>query len=473
MGMSSTWILIDGPNALCVSSSRDRCSRRILRVLASAFLALGTFADAAQTNWPQFRGPNASGTAEGLATPTSWSVATGQNVFWRTPIPGLAHASPIVWGNRVYVATAVKPGKAELKVGLYGETDSVLEKEPHQWRLLAIDKATGRIVWDALAHEGVPSQRRHTKSSQCNSTPTTDGHYLAALFGSEGLFCFDMSGKLQWRKDLGLMDAGPYNAPTEQWGYGSSPAIHGGVVIVQCDVLSGQFLAAFDLKDGREIWRSPRQDVTTWSTPTVVRVGDRTQVIVNGWRAIGGYDFQTGKERWRLSGGGDAPVPTPVSAHGLVYLTSSHGNSRPMRAIRLEAAGDITPPEIGMTNAAIAWVHPHQGNYLQTPIVVGDLLYGCTDYGVVTCFDARSGKIHYSQRLSSGSQGFTASPVAADGKLYFTGELGDVFVLRVGDTFSVLSTNRMEETCMSTPAISEGCLFFRTRGHLVAVGKCP
>ena len=458
----------------CSTASSLAGARWLLGTLVSASVVLSTFAAAAaDTNWPQFRGPNGSGIAEGWATPTTWDVATGQNFLWRIRIPGLAHASPIIWSNRVYVATAVKPGMAELKVGLYGDIDSVTEREPHQWRLLALDKADGRIIWDALGHEGAPRQRRHTKSSQCNSTPATDGQFIAALFGSEGLFCFDLSGRLLWRKDLGPMDAGPYTGPTEQWGFGSSPVIHQGRVLVQCDVLSEQYLAAFDIKDGREIWRSSRQEVGTWCTPTFTEAGGRTQIIVNGWRHLGGYDFETGKELWQLSGGGDAPVPTPVVAHDLVYLTSAHGNHRPMRAVRLAATGDITPPEIGEPNLAIAWVHPRAGNYMQTPIVVGRLLYGCTDYGLVTCFDAQTGRIHFSERLKGASQGFTASPVAADGKLYFTGEAGDVFVLRVGDTFSVLSTNHMEETCLSTPAISEGCFFFRTRDHVIAVGVKP
>jgi outer membrane protein assembly factor BamB len=200
-------------------------------------------------------------------------------------------------------------------------------------------------------------------------------------------------------------------------------------------------------------------------------VNDRTQIIVNGWRHLGGYDFETGEDRWRLAGGGDAPVASPVMAQGLVYLTSAHGNHRPMRAVRLgTAAGDITPPTIEMTNAAIAWVHPRQGNYLQTPLVVGDLLFGCTDYGLVTCFDARTGAIHFSERLKGRSQGFSASPVAADGKLYFTGELGDVFVLRVSRDFEVLACNRLQEPCLATPAVSAGVLLFRTTEHLVAIG---
>jgi outer membrane protein assembly factor BamB len=428
---------------------------------------------AADTDWPQFRGPNASGVAEMAAAPVTWTVETGEHIRWRVPVPGLAHSSPIVWSERVYVATAVKPGKAELKVGLYGDIDSVLEHEPHQWRLLCFDQANGRELWNTLAHEGVPRQRRHTKASQCNSTPATDGQRIVALFGSEGLFCFDLSGRVRWRKDLGPMDAGPYTGPAEQWGFGSSPIIHDGAILVQGDVLSGAFLAKFDLQDGREIWRVSRREVATWSTPTVVAAGDRIQIIVNGWRTIGGYDFATGRPLWWLSGGGDAPIPTPVAAHGLVYLTSAHGRWRPMRAVRLGAMGDVTPPEVELTNAAVVWVHPRQGNYVQTPIVVGDLLYGCTDYGLVTCFEARTGRIHYSERLKGRSQGFTASPVAADGKLYFTGELGDVYVLRAGREFEVLACNRLNELCLATPAISEGHLYFRTREHLVAIGAQP
>lgn len=441
--------------------------------LACALCATDAFGGSSGLNWPQFRGPQAAGTAEGFGTPTTWDVGTGEHVRWRVPIPGLSHASPIVWSNRVYVATAVKPGTAELKVGLYGDIDSIAERESHQWRLLAFDKATGRLVWDALGHEGMPRQRRHTKATQCNATPATDGKHIVAIFGSEGLFCFDLSGKLRWHRDLGPMDAGPYTGPTEQWGFGSSPIVHDGRVFVQCDVLSEQFLAAFDLDDGRQVWRAARREVATWCSPTVAEANGRSQILVNGWRHLGGYDLETGKELWRLSGGGDAPVPTPVVGHGLAFLTSAHGNHRPMRAIRLglETAGDITPEAIGQTNTAIAWVHPRQGNYLQTPIVVGDLLYGCTDYGLVTCFDARTGHIHYSERLRAANQGFTASPVAADGKLYFTGELGDVFVLRAGTSFAVLATNRLDEICLATPAISEGCLFFRTRGPLVAVGN--
>ena len=425
---------------------------------------------AAETNWPQFRGARASGVAEGFSTPSSWNIENGDNVRWRTEIPGLAHSSPIIWGDRIYVASAIKPGKAELKVGLYGDIEPLNETEPTQWRLLALDKTTGKVLWNASGFEGVPRVKRHPKSTHCNSTPATDGQHIVTIFGSEGLFCFDEAGKLLWKKDLGPMDSGYYVVPSAQWGFASSPLIHGSKVIVLCDVLTNSFLAAYDLNNGKELWRTARADVPTWGTPTIVETPDRRQIVVNGWHHSGGYDLDTGKELWKLEGGGDIPVPTPIFGHGLIYLTSAHGNAHPMRALRPNAAGNITPSEIGQTNEFIAWIQLRQGNYMQTPILVGDRLYGCMDHGVVTCFDAETGKVHYSQRLGDGGQGFTASPVAADHKLYFTSELGNVFVLPADDKFSVIATNLLGETCMATPAVSAGTLFFRTRGHLMAIG---
>ena len=425
---------------------------------------------ASAKNWPQYRGPNASGVDRSSALPTTWNLGTGENVRWQTEIPGLAHAAPIVWGDRVYVATAVQPGKAALKVGLYGNIDSVKDNDPAQWRLLALDKRSGKILWNTVAHEGVPKVARHTKATHCNSTPATDGQRIVAIFGSEGLFCFDTSGKLLWKKDLGPMDSGYFQVPTAQWGFASSPVIHDGKVIVLCDVQKDSFLAVFDLADGRELWRTARSDVPTWSTPTIVTTGGRTQIAVNGWHHTGGYDFKTGRELWKLDGGGDIPVPTPITAHDLIFFTSAHGRMRPMRAIHANATGDLTPDESGRQKPGVAWNHDRMGNYMQTPIVVGDLLYGCADIGLLTCFDAKTGTVRYSERLSKTSEGYTASPVSDGRHLYFTSELGNVFVVPATAEFSVLASNKLEETCLATPAISEGALFFRTRDKLIAIG---
>jgi outer membrane protein assembly factor BamB len=335
---------------------------------------------------------------------------------------------------------------------------------------VAVERASGKIRWNVVGHEAAPRVKRHPKSTHCNSTPATDGTHIAAIFGSEGLFCFDAAGKLLWKADLGPMDSGFFAVPSAQWGFASSPIIHEGKVIVLCDVQTNSFLAAFDVNTGKEIWRTPRKDVPTWSCPTMVESADRKQIVVNGWHHSGGYDLASGKELWRLKGGGDIPVPTPIFANGLIYLTSAHGNLRPMRAIRSDASGDITASNPGDTNSAIAWVHPRQGNYMQTPICVSNQVYACTDGGLVTCFDATSGKIIYSERLTGPTQGYTASPVSDGRHLFFTGETGKVLVVPVRDKFSTVATNDLGEICMATPAIADGTLIFRTRGKLIAIG---
>ncbi len=437
-------------------------------LLLAAMLVCSMHPLDARADWPQYRGPSASGVASGAGLPSSWNVETGENVRWHTPIPGLAHSSPVIAGDRVYVATAIASKEAELKVGLYGDIGSANDDEAQEWRLLALDKNTGAVLWNQLALKAVPKVRRHTKASHCNSTPATDGRHIVAILGSEGLFCYDTEGKLLWKKDLGPMDSGYFASPTAQWGFGSSPILHEGKVIVLCDVQKDSFIAAFDVLDGRELWRTGRKDVPTWGTPTLVKTQQRTQLVVNGWHESASYDFATGAKLWTLDGGGDIPVPTPIFAHGLLYLTSAHGDWRPIRAIRPQATGDITPEDPGRTNAHIAWAHGRKGNYMQTPIVVGDLLFACNDLGILTCFDAKSGAIHFSERLSQRGQGFTASPVSDGRHLYFTSEVGNVFVVAAEPKLRVIGMHPLPETCMATPAISDGTLIYRTRHSLIA-----
>jgi outer membrane protein assembly factor BamB len=422
-------------------------------------------------NWPQFRGPQACGLDTNAAAPVTWDIEKGENFRWQATVPGLAHSCPIIWGDRVYVTTAVRPGKAELKVGLYGDIKSAEDTDSHQWRLLAFEKGTGKAVWDKLGYEGTPRTKRHPKSSHCSSTPATDGKRIVTIFGSEGLFCFDMDGKVVWKKDLGPMDSGFFSVPSAQWGFASSPVIYDDKVVVLCDVQKDSFLAVYALADGKELWRTPRKDVPTWGTPTVARVGDKTQILVNGWHHIGAYDFATGKEIWKLDGGGDIPVPTPIVGNGLAYFTSGHGRFSPMRGIRLNSTGDITPEDVSKTNSSIAWVNARKGNYMQTPILIGAHLFACADYGILSCFDAETGEMSFNERVGSGSEGFTASPVSDGRHLYITSEVGNVYVADVGTTLSMVATNTLGETCMASPAISDGTLFFRAREHLIAVGK--
>jgi outer membrane protein assembly factor BamB len=443
--------------------------RTLLLFTAFAFLVATTNSPAQNTNvhWPQFRGWQASGVAHGARTPEKWTEPK-----WKTPIPGLGLSCPVIWGDRVFVTTAVSEGGNEdLKIGLYGDINPVNDNSKHSFQVWCLDKRDGRVLWKQTAHEGVPKGKRHPKSSHANPTPATDGKNLLAFFGAEGLFCYDLEGKLLWKKDLGALNSGFFMVPSAEWGFASSPILHDRFVILQCDVQTNSFLAALNIKDGKELWRTPRTDVPTWSTPTVDVRPDRFQVIVNGFRHTGGYDLYTGKELWKLSPAGDIPVPTPIIAHDLIFTTSAHGRISPLYAIRRDATGDITVPPSGeTTNAHIAWSVSRGGNYMQTPIVVGDHLYACGDNGVVKCFTAKTGQQHYSERLGTGGRlGFTASPVATSDKVYFTSEEGLVYVVKAAPKFEVLAKNELGEPCMATPAISGDALFFRTRKHLVCV----
>jgi outer membrane protein assembly factor BamB len=420
-------------------------------------------------NWPSFRGPYARGIAENYSTPLSWDVDASKNIKWKTPIPGLAHSSPVIWENMVFVTTALgEKDDPELKIGLYGSIQPADDDSVHQWKVYCLDKKTGKIVWEKTAHKGVPKVKRHPKATHANSTPVTDGKYVVAFFGSEGLYCYDMNGKLIWKKDFGLLDSAFFAVPSAQWGFASSPVIHEGVVVVQCDALNTAFLAALDIKTGKEIWRTTREDVPTWSTPTI-HVGDkRTQIIVNGFKHIGGYDFKTGKELWKISGGGDIPVPTPVVAHGMVFINGAHGRLSPIYAIKLESEGDISLTGEKTSNESIVWSVRRGGAYMQTPLIYDDYLYNLQSNGALSCFRAQSGELIYREQLGKRT-GFSASGIAADGKLYFSSEEGDIFVVKAGPDFEVLATNSMKDECMATPAISEGMLYFRTHHYLVAV----
>jgi outer membrane protein assembly factor BamB len=451
----------------------NRCvlrSAAILLLSAALLPVQPGKARAPEVHWPAFRGPNASGIAEGFATPTRWNVPAGENVRWKTTIPGLGHSAPVIWGNNLFITTAISgQTNAELKVGLYGDIKSVQDDTSHKWMVYCLDKRTGKILWEKVAYTGVPKIKRHPKSSHASSTPATDGKHVVVMFGSEGLYCYDMKGKLLWKKDFGVLDSGFYMVPAAQWGFASSPIIYEDKVFLQCDVQKGSFVAAFNVKDGSEIWRTPREDVPTWSSPTVHRSGDRTLLLLNGYKQIGGYDAATGKEVWRLKGGGDIPVPTPIVAHDLVFITNAHGRMAPIYAIRLDATGDISLGENATSNKYVAWSVPRDGAYMITPLIYGDYLYNSKNNGVLHCFEAKTGNRVYQERLGDGTTGFTASPVAADGKLYYSSEDGDIYVIKAGPKFEVLAKNEMGEICMATPAISEGVLFFRTQGHVVAI----
>jgi outer membrane protein assembly factor BamB len=420
----------------------------------------------AGVDWPAFRGIDATGVvAEGRPTPTTFSPSTAA---WRTKIPGLGNSSPIVWGDLLCVTTAISEKDNSFKPGLYGNIEPVNDSSPHEWKLICLDKRTGAARWEQTVHKGVPAVKRHTKSTQANATLATDGTHLAAFFGSEGLHVYDLSGKRLWSKSFGVLDSGFFETPEAQWGFASSPIIHNGVLLIQADVQTNSFLAAFDVASGKELWRVARSDVPTWGTPAVVDAGGRTQVVVNGWKHTGGYDFESGRELWKLTGGGDIPTPTPVSGHGLVFITSAHGNDSPVHAIRATATGDITLKDNATSNAGVAWSVPRAGSYMATPLLYGDYLYVVRWNGILGAYDARTGTRAYQQRLGQGATAFTASPVASGGHIYFATEDGEVYVVKAGPTFELVATNKLDAAMLATPAISEGRLFIRTQDEILA-----
>jgi outer membrane protein assembly factor BamB len=419
-------------------------------------------------DWPGFRGIGASGLAEGRPAPTTFAPASA---VWRTKIPGLGNSSPIVWGDLLCITSAIGEQDAIFKPGLYGDIAPVNDNSAHEWKVMCLDKTTGKTRWEQTVHKGVPAVKRHTKSTQANATLATDGTHLAAMFGSEGLHVYDLSGTRLWSKNFGVLDSGFFTDPGAQWGFGSSPVIHDGMVIVQADVQKTSFLGAFDVRTGTEIWRVARQDVPTWGTPAIVEANGRKQVVVNGWKHTGGYDLATGREIWKMTGGGDIPTPTPIAGHGLVFITSAHGDESPVHAIRLTAAGDVSLTRDETRNAYVAWSVPRAGSYMATPILVGDHLYVVRWNGILGVFDARTGTRMYQERLGSGATAFTASPVASGGHVYFATEDGEVYVVKAGSAYELVATIRLEAPVLATPAISEGRLFIRTIHEVLAFGN--
>jgi outer membrane protein assembly factor BamB len=429
-------------------------------------------AKGAAAPWPSFRGAAAQGLAEGQKLPETWDGGSGRNIRWKARVPGLAHSSPIVWGDRVFVTSAVSSrGDSSFKPGLYGEGTASEDRSVHRWLVLAYDRRTGKALWEAVAHEGVPSDKRHIKSTYASATPATDGSHVVASFGSQGLYAYKVDGTLLWKRDLGRMDVGAYNLPEYEWGPASSPIIWRDRVFVQVDTSGPDFVAALDVKTGRMLWQTPREELPSWGTPTVAESGDRAELVTNAPNFIRGYDPMTGKELWRLGGSSKITAPTPIVAGGLIVVASGRAPERPIFAIRPGASGDITLADGVRSNASIAWSWTQRGPYMPTPLAVEGLVYALANQGLFDCYDAATGAEVYRQRLAHKGSGFSASPVAADGRIYLSSEDGDVFVVKAGREFVLLGTNAVGEPLMATPAITGGTIYVRGEQHLFAIGQ--
>jgi outer membrane protein assembly factor BamB len=424
--------------------------------------------------WPSFRGPSASGIGDDVRLPDRWSVKDGRSVRWTVAVPGLGHSSPIVWGDRVFVTTAISSrGEATFKPGLYGEGTASEDRSVQRWVVMALDRGTGRVVWQQTAYEGVPREKRHIKATYANATPATDGRRVVAFFGSQGLYGLDTDGRLLWKKDLGVLNTGAYDLPEYEWGTASSPIIYKNLVIVQCDTQNQSFVLAADIDTGATVWKTVRNELPSWGTPTVypAQDGRPAELVTNASNYIRGYDPETGVERWRLGGSSKITAPTPVFTRGVIVVASGRAPERPVFAIKPGAAGDITLGAGHSSSAHVLWSRTGRGSYMPTPLIHDDVLYVLANQGLLDAYDLRSGEEVYRQRIPHGGSGFSASPVLAGGRLYLSSEDGDIFVIRAGRTFEILGRYPMGEPLMATPALAGNTMYVRGERHLFAIGK--
>lgn len=423
-------------------------------------------------NWPSFRGRQASGVADGQNLPDRWDGAKGENILWRAHIPGLAHSSPVVWGDRVFVTSSVSSDPAaSFRPGLYGDGDASKDISAHRWVLYALDKRTGKVLWERTARQGAPVDKRHIKSTYANSTPATNGRVVVAWFGSQGVYAFDMAGRPLWKVDLGRLNLGAFDIPTYEWGPASSPVIWDGLVILQCDTQDDSFLLALDASTGKTVWKTEREEIPSWGTPTVALTSKGPELVANASNYIRGYDPRTGRELWRLGRSSKITAPTPVFADDMFVVVSGRAPERPIFVVRPGAKGDITPPEGKDKSEAVVWSRTGRGSYMPTPLVYQGMLYVLANNGLLDAYDLRTGEEVYRQRLPTVGSGFSASPVASDGRLYLSNEDGEVLVVAAGRKFEHLATNSMGELLMATPALSDGVMYVRSSKSLFAVGR--
>ncbi|MBC8344233.1 MAG: PQQ-binding-like beta-propeller repeat protein [Bacteroidetes bacterium] len=442
-----------------------------LLFIAIVLISHGLGAQNTGGQWPGYRGYYASGVLDHANLPGSWDINKGTNIKWKVKIPGLGLSSPVIWNEQLFITTAIsEKDKEGLKVGIYGNVESVDDESEHEWKVLCINKYTGQTIWERTSCKGVPQIKRHSKSSHANSSIATDGQYVVAFFGSEGLFCYDMHGELIWTKNFGKLKSVFFAAESAEWEFASSPIIHKGILIIQCDVMEKSFVAAFDITNGKEIWKKKRDEYPGWCTPNIYTDNEQTRVVVNGYKHRGAYDFESGKEIWKMSGGGDIPIPTPIIGSELIYFNSAHGKSSPILAVKKSAVGDISLKKEETSNEYIAWSKARGGAYMQSMLLYQDYLYNFRWNGTVYCLNAITGEELYKEKLGKASS-FTASAVVSDNKIYVAEDNGRVYVVQAGPEFKLLATNYLRDICMVTPAITEGIIYFRTSKYLIAISK--
>lgn len=463
-------MVIDRSTWIPVSETVSVPKRAIVRTGGTA--KIPGSAKSSKGSWPSFRGQSASGVAEGQNLPDHWNAKTGENILWHTAIPGLAHSSPVVWGDRVFVTSAVSSDpKATFRPGLYGDGDASKDRSQHRWMIYALDKKNGKIVWEQVAYQGEPIEKRHIKATYANATPATDGRIVVAWFGSQGVYAYDFKGKFLWKVDVGRVDMGAYDIPTYEWGPASSPIIWENLVILQCDTQTDSFLLALDAATGKTVWKTDREEIPSWGTPTIANTSAGPQLVTNASNFIRAYDPKTGKELWRLGGSSKITAPTPIFSDDLFVVVSGRAPERPIFVVRPNARGDISLAKGNASSDSIVWSMTGRGSYMPTPIAYQGSLYVLANNGLFDAYNLKTGKEVYRQRLPLVGSGFSASPVAADGKIYLSNEDGEILVIGAGEKFNHIATNSMGELLMATPALSEGVMYVRSASSLFAIGR--
>ena len=421
--------------------------------------------------WPSYRGYFASGYLDDAHLPDSFNIETSYNIKWNIEIAGLGLSCPVIWDNKAFITTAIsEQDKEGYLPGLYGDIEPVNDSSEHVWKVLCFDKTTGEPIWEQEAYKGIPQVKRHPKSSHANTTIATDGKHVLAFFGSEGLYCYDMDGELLWKRDFGLINSAWNVVESAEWEFCSSPVIFQDKVLIQADALNVAFVAILDLHSGETIWRQEREEISNWCTPNVYFDGNKARVVVNGYKHRGAYDLHTGNEVWRMSGGGDIPVPTPIVWKDLIYFSSAHGGKTPLMALKNSARGEIQYPQSESSPGdEFAWFYNRQGAYMTSVLVYDSLLYRLRWNGSLSCFDARTGEIIYKETVHPAS--FIASPVASDGKIYLDSEPEFLYIVQAGREYNLLKKIALGEVSLVTPAISEGMLILRTASRLIAVSE--
>jgi outer membrane protein assembly factor BamB len=406
-----------------------------------------------------------------MQPPVQWDAEKGINIAWKIPISGISVSSPVIWGGRIYAVTSISSNpKSEFRSGLYGDTEPATDQSEHTWKVYSLDLKTGKVLWEQIAYKGIPKSKRHPKNSYSSPSPATDGKRVIAWFGDEGLYAYDMRGKLLWKKDLGAIDSGWFYDPDYQWGVASSPVIWKNRVFIQADQQKNSFLVALDAVSGKELWRALRDEIPTWGTPVVLEYEGKAQLVTNGTKGVRGYDPMNGTLLWEYKGrNSEITCTTPVLGPDLIFVVNGYPPVQPILAIRWNATGDITLKEKETANHGIAWSKMSGGSYQPSPLIYGDLLYVCSNNGVLTAYNAQTGDRIYQQRIAGKGGAYCASPIASDGRIYLASEDGEVHVVKAGAQYELISTNSIGEVIMGTPAITKGMIVVRGMKHIFGI----